>query len=67
MAILTARSYCWKKIVCFSSEFFIMNNFIGVLPMKKKWITVASIVLLAGVFAAVAFAGSPVKLIVDGQ
>ena len=35
--------------------------------MKKKWITVASIVLLAGVFAAVAFAGSPVKLIVDGQ
>ncbi len=35
--------------------------------MKKKWIMIAGIVLSAGVFAAVAFAGSPVKLIIDGQ
>jgi len=35
--------------------------------VKKKWITIVGIVVLVGIFATVAFADNPIKLIVNGQ
>ncbi|MDD2421033.1 MAG: copper amine oxidase N-terminal domain-containing protein [Heliobacteriaceae bacterium] len=35
--------------------------------MKKKWLFVIGVVVLTGLFAATAFAGNPIKLMINGQ
>jgi len=35
--------------------------------VKKKWLAVIGVVILVGIFATAAFAGNPIKLIVNGQ